>query len=59
MFDYKYSRKIKFLTALVLVICFTPIYIKLSKEKVEVLVPQLLTDPWLQLPTKNSIRTPI
>ncbi|MBF2066512.1 MAG: metallophosphoesterase [Calothrix sp. C42_A2020_038] len=53
---YKNSRKIIFVMLFLLVICLTPTYVGLSKQKTKVPAPQLLSDPFLQQPTKNSIR---
>lgn len=50
------SRKISLMAMLVLVICFTLVSVRSFGQTIMTSAPQLLTDPFLQLPTETSVR---
>jgi hypothetical protein len=50
------THKISLVAMLVLVICFTLISVRSFGQTIMTSVPQLLTDPFLQLPTATSVR---
>ena len=50
------SRKISLVAILVLVICFTLVSVRSFGQTIMTSAPQLLTDPFLQLPTETSVR---
>jgi hypothetical protein len=50
------SRKIFSVATLALVICFTLVSVRSFGQTTMSSAPQLLTDPFLQLPTENSVR---
>ena len=50
------SRKISSVAMLVLVICFTLVSVRSFGQTIMTSAPQLLTDPFLQLPTETSVR---
>lgn len=50
------SRKISSVGMLVLVICFTLVSVRSFGQTIMTSAPQLLTDPFLQLPTETSVR---
>lgn len=50
------SRKISSVAMLVLVICFTLVSVRSFGQTIMTSAPQLLTDPFLQLPTATSVR---
>ncbi len=50
------SRKISSVAMLLLVICFTLVSVHSCRQTDMISAPYLLTDPFLQLPTENSVR---
>lgn len=50
------SRKISSVAMFVLVICFTLVSVRSFGQSIMTSAPQLLTDPFLQLPTETSVR---
>jgi len=50
------SRKISLVAMLMLVICFTLLSVRSFGQTIMTSAPQLLTDPFLQLPTETSVR---
>ncbi len=50
------SRKISSVAMLVLIICFTLISVRSFGQSIMTSVPQLLTDPFLQLPRETSVQ---
>ncbi len=50
------SRKISSVAMFVLVMCFTLVSVRSFGQSIMTSAPQLLTDPFLQLPTETSVR---
>jgi hypothetical protein len=56
MLRHKSRRKISSVAMLVLVICFTLVGVRSFGQTIMTSAPQLLTDPFLQLPTATSVQ---
>lgn len=56
MLKRKSRRKIFSVAMLVLVICFTLLTVRSFGQRIMTSAPQLLTDPFLQLPTETSVQ---